>query len=278
LRGKPLQLFYQRFNVQEYLLFALLGITSIVLLANFVGQDVAENITNWISIILSSIVMFFSFFMVSKYGIKGNHGKAWILFMMFSAYWFCAETVDVLYDVVLGVDAWEYADDFFYITGYQLFFASLVFYLKPFAKQISKKLVLAISIISISLLIPSLIMIIDSSSDLETRNILVLLSYPILDSVILIPALIGVILFFKGGVNFMISLLCLGIIAQIVGDNSVLFLSLQNIYYAGHLAEVLFLWTYTMFAFGLSNQIGLFRVESGNDSCPACGKACSGHN
>lgn len=272
-----MQLFYQRFNVQEYLLFTLLGITSIVLLANFVGQDVAENVTSWISIILSSTVMFFSFFMVSKYGIKGNHGKAWILFMIFSAYWFCAETVDILYDVLLGVDPWEYADDFFYITGYQLFFASLVFYLKPFAKQIPKKMILAISIISISLLLPSLMMIIDSGSSLENKNILVLLSYPVLDSIILVPALIGVILFFKGGVNFMVSLLCLGIITQIVGDNSVLFLSLQNIYYPGHLAEILFLWTYTMFAFGLSNQIGLFKMETNDNSCPACGKTCSGH-
>lgn len=273
-----MQLFYQRFNVQEYLLFTLLGITALVLVANFVGQDTAENVTNWISILLSITVMFLSFFMVSKYGIKGNHGKAWILFMLFSAYWFCAETVDVLYGVVLGVDAWEYADDFFYITGYQLFFASLVFYLKPFVKQISKKMVIGISAISISFLIPSLMMIIDSESSLTNGNFLVLLAYPVLDSIILIPALIGVILFFKGGVNFMISLLCLGIITQIIGDNSILFLSLQNIYYPGHIAEILFLWTYTMFAFGLSNQIGLFKEEIDNNSCPACGKTCSGHN
>ena len=272
-----MQLFYQRFNVQEYLLFTLLGITSVVLVSNIAGPDMAEDVTNTISIILSGIVMVFSFFMVSKYGIKGNHGKAWILFMLFSTYWFCAETVDVLYYFVLGVDAWEYADDFFFITGYQLFFASLVFYLKPFVKQISKKLVIGVTIISMSLLIPSLIMIIDSESNLTNENYLVLLAYPVLDSIILIPALIGVVLFFKGGVNFMISLLCLGIISQIIGDNSILFLSLQNIYYPGHLAEILFLWTYTMFVFGLSNQVGLFMEESADNSCPACGKTCSGH-
>ena len=272
-----MQLFYQRFNVQEYLLFTLLGITSIVLLANIGGQDLAENTTNLFSIVLSSMVMVFSFFMVSKYGIKGNHGKAWILFMLFSTYWFCAETVDVLYDIVLGTDAWEYANDFFYITGYQLFFASLVFYLKPFVKQISKKLLLGVTIISISLLIPSLIMIIDSTPDLTNKNFLVLLAYPVLDSVILIPAMIGVVLFFKGGVNFMISLLCLGIITQIIGDNSVLFLSLQNLYYPGHLVEILFLWTYALFVFGLSNQVGLFKEKSEDNSCPACGKTCSGH-
>ncbi len=271
-------LFYQRFSVQEYLLFALLAITSLVLLSNFAGQNIAEGVTNWISIILSGVVTVFSIFMVSKYGIKGNHGKAWILFMMFSAYWFCAESVDVFYNVVLGVDAWEYADDFFFITGYQLFFAFLVFYLKPFMNQISKKMILAISIVSISLLIPSLMMIVDSESNLMNENFLVLLSYPILDSIILIPALIGVVLFFKGGVNFMISLLCLGIITQVVGDNSILFLSLQNIYYPGHLVEVLFLWTYALFAFGISNQLGLFKENLSKNSCPACGKTSLEHN
>ena len=256
-----MQLFYQRFNVQDYLLFTLLGITSLVLLANFVGQDTAENITDWTSIILSGAVMFFSFFMTSKYGIKGNHGKAWILFMLFSAYWFCAETIDPVYKIVLGVEAWEYADDFFYVTGYQLFFAFLVFYLKPFVTQISKKMLVGITVISISLLIPSLMMIIDSESYSMSGNTVLLFSYPILDSIVLIPALIGVVLFFMGEVNFMISLLCLGIITQIIGDNSVLFLTLQNVYYPGHLAEVLFLWTYALFAFGISNQIGLFREK-----------------
>jgi len=133
-----LQLFYQRFNVQEYLLFTLLAITALILLANFIGPQIADDISNGISILLSGIVTVFSFFMVSKYGIKGNHGKAWILFMLFSAYWFCAETVDTIYNVMLGIEVWQYADDFFYVVGYQLFFASLIFYLKPFTKQISE--------------------------------------------------------------------------------------------------------------------------------------------
>jgi len=272
-----LQLFYQRFNIQEYLLFTLLGIVSVVLFANFFGQNVAFQTTNWLAIFLSGTVMSLSLIMVSKYGLKGNHGKSWILFMLFSAYWFCAEIVDVLYGFILGIEPWEYADDFFYIVGYQLFFASLLFYLKPFTKQISKKLLTTSSVISISLLVPSLLMIINSNTELLTGNLFILFTYSVLDSIILIPALIGVVLFFRGGVNFMFSLLCLGIISQIIGDNSVLFLTLQNTYYHGHLADGLFLWTYAMFSFGISNQIGLFKEENQNSSCPACGKTCSGH-
>lgn len=273
-----MQLFYQRFNVQEYLLFLLLGITSVILVANFVGPSVAENVTDGFSIILSSIVMILSFFMVSKYGIQGNHGKSWILFMLFSTYWFCAETVDILYYLVVGEEVWDYADDFFYITGYQLLFASLVFYLKPFVSQISKKLVCIISISSLSLLIPSMMTLANLESHFNTENMAVLLSYPILDSLVLIPALIGVILFFRGGVNFMISLLCLGIISQIIGDNSILFLTIQNTYHSGHLADTLFLWTYALFSFALANQFMLMRSNSEKNTCPACGKSCTGHN
>ena len=255
-----------------------MGITSVVLLANIISPDIAQHATNWLAIILSGVVMFFSLLMVSKYGLKGNHGKAWILFMLFSAYWFCAESVDVLYNTVIGVDPWEYADDFFYIVGYQLFFASLVFYLKPFTKKISKKLLAGASIASMSLLIPSITLIVTSEPQTINGNLFILFSYPILDSIILIPALIGVVLFFKGGVNFMVSLLCLGIITQIIGDNSILFLTLQGNYYQGHLADVLFLWTYSMFAFGISNQMGLFNEHKSEPSCPACGKTCSCHS
>lgn len=270
-----MQLFYQRFNVQEYLLFALLGITSVVLFANFVSQEVAYHTTNWFSITLSSFVLALSLFMVSKYGLKGNHGKSWILFMLFAAYWVCAESIDVMYNVLLGIDAWEYADDFFYVVGYQLFFASLIFYLKPFTKQISKKLLISVALICMILLIPSLGMIINLKPESIDGNLFILVSYTVMDSIILIPALLGVILFFRGGVNFMVSLICLGIISLIIGDNSTLFLTLQNNYYPGHLVDVLFLWTYVMFAFGLSNQIGLFREKKHAFLCPTCGKTCS---
>jgi hypothetical protein len=272
-----LQIFFNQFRVQEYLLFALLGITALVLLANLIGQQAATDFTGWISAILAGSVMFLSIFMVSKYGIKGNHGKAWILFMLFSTYWFFGEFIGILFDLFLETPVWEYADDFFFITGYQLFFAFLIFYLRPFRKQISRKLVIGVTLASMALLIPSIMMIINSDSDSLNENIAVIMAYPILDTMILIPALIGVILFFKGEVNFMLSLVCLGIVTQIIGDNSMLFASINGMYYPGHPGDILFLWTYVMLAFGLSNQIGIFSNDEVSQECPACGKTCTDH-
>jgi len=272
-----LQIFFNQFRTQEYLLFALLGITALVLFTNLLGQQTATDFTDWASVVLAGTVMFFSIFMVSKYGIKGNHGKAWILFMLFSTYWFFGEFIGILYELVLETPVWEHADDFFFITGYPLFFAFLVFYLRPFRKQISKKLIVGVTLASVTLLIPSMMMIADSDTNSLNENIVVLAAYPILDILVLIPALIGVILFFKGEVNFMLSLVCLGIVSQIIGDNSMLFASLNNAYYSGHPGDILFLWTYVMLAFGLSNHIGIFSQDEVNQACPACGKSGTDH-
>ena len=270
-----MQLFLNQFRIQEYLLFSLIAVAATVLAANFFSQQTATEITNWSFVLLSGAVMMLSVCLVSKYGTKGNHGKAWILFALFSTYWFVAELLWVLYDVVFQIPAWEYADDFFYITGYQLFFAFMIFYLRPFKRELSKKLVAGISLLSLILLLPSIYMIASSEFDILENNLVVAATYPILDAIILVPAAIGVILFFKGEVHFMLSLICLGIVTQIVGDYSLLFASASGTYYAGHPGDILFLWTYLMFAFGIGKQIGLFSISDEQEICPACGKSCN---
>lgn len=261
------------FRIQEYLLFSLLGIAGVILAANLIGQQTATILANWIFVILSGFVMILSIFLVSKYGIRGSHGKAWILFSVFSAYWFIAESLWIIYDLILKTTPWEYADDFFYITGYQILFAFLIFYLKPIKKAISKKIIFGTSLIAISFLIPSFYII--SVTDIISidENLAVVMAYPILDAIILVPALIAVMLFFRGEVNFMMTLVCLAIICQIVGDSSLLFLSIDNSYSPGHPIEILFLWAYVMFAFGLSNQIDVFNERKDSELCPSCGKS-----
>ena len=73
----------------------------------------------------------------------------------------------------------------------------------------------------------------------------------------------------------MFSLISLGIVSQIIGDNGVLFTSVLNSYHIGHPIDILFLWTYALFAFGLVNQLGLFNTPEMKIGCPACGKSCN---
>jgi hypothetical protein len=75
----------------------------------------------------------------------------------------------------------------------------------------------------------------------------------------LVPALVGIVLFFKGEVNFTWSLICLGIILQSAGDMSFQFATFTNTYYTGHPSDILFLWSYLLLSFGVYDHIRIFK-------------------
>jgi hypothetical protein len=82
--------------------------------------------------------------------------------------------------------------------------------------------------------------------------------YPIFDALVIIPALVGVSLFFKGKVNFMWTLFCLGTISAFIGDAAFLFGQNEDSYYTGNPMEILFYWNYILLSFGVSSQLALF--------------------
>src|SRR5260370_1287652 len=78
-------------------------------------------------------------------------------------------------------------------------------------------------------------------------------------SIVLIPSMIGVALFFKGKVNFLWSLLLIVMIFEVVADTAFQYFSLDNSYYTGHPVDILFLWSYLLFSFGLYDHIKIFK-------------------
>ena len=110
-----------------------------------------------------------------------------------------------------------------------------------------------------TLLIPSLYMASGQDSQIDDFELALALIYPIADAIILIPALIGVILFFRGEVNFLWSLICVAIILNVVADTGFLITSMDSSYYMGHPIDMLFLWAYILFSFGVYSHIQIFK-------------------
>ena len=54
--------------------------------------------------------------------------------------------------------------DFFYLAGYPFLFAFSIFYLLPLRKAISRKLIIATSLLSVALFIPTIILVYENSS------------------------------------------------------------------------------------------------------------------
>jgi hypothetical protein len=231
-------------------------------MANLFGKDVAKILGNLLYVPVAGSCVILSLILAYRFRGKGDHGKAWIVFTIFIASWFVAEQIWMLYDLVYDIDPFPSTADSFYVAGYPLYFVFMLFYLKPMKKAISKKMLLFASLISIALVIPTLYFTIDVDSELNELDTVLAAIYPVADSIVLIPAMIGVTLFFKGEVNFLWMLMCLAIILNVVADTGFLIESQNDSYYTGSPLDILYLWAYALFSFGVYSHLKIFKTSS----------------
>ena len=256
-----------RFDTLEnknYLFFALAGVVVVFLVGNIAHQEefpIAEDLymTDLLFIIFPGIVVVFGLMLVFRYGLRGNHGISWILFTLAMASWYVGEMTykyDYKYELE---DLSTLTSDFFYIIGYPLFLGFTICYLKPRKRIISKKMVLAASLVSILFVIPTLYFTFNGEYQMDELTIFLYAIYPILDGVILIPSIIATVLFFRGQVNLLWSLILIATILFIIADTSYLVFSVEETYYPGHPVDILFVWSYTLYAFGALSHIRLYK-------------------
>ena len=256
-----------RFDTLEnknYLLLALVGVVVLFLVGNISNQEefpIAEDLymTDLLFIIFPGIVVVFGLMLVFRYGLRGNHGISWVLFTLAIASWYVGEMTykyDYKYELE---DLSTLTSDFFYIIGYPLFLGFTIYYLKPRKRIISKKMVLAASLVSVLFVIPTLYFTFNGEYQLDELTIFLYAIYPILDGVILIPSIIATVLFFRGQVNLLWSLILIATILFIIADTSYLVFSVEETYYPGHPVDILFVWSYILYAFGALSHIRLYK-------------------
>jgi hypothetical protein len=116
-------------------------------------------------------------------------------------------------------------------------------------------------LVAAAVLVPNLYMAFDNGSGEDQLSIILGAIYPVADAIVLVPALIGVMLFFGGRVNFLWSLMLLGVIVEVIADTGFQYFSLDNSIYTGHPIDILFLWSYVLFSFGVYDHIKIFKTE-----------------
>ena len=241
-------------------LFICLFSTGIVIIVStFFGKETLKVITDFTYISVTGVFVILSVIMSSIFRKTGDHGKAWLIFTGTAISWFIAETTWTVNEIVYRISPFPSSADVFYIAGYPFLFLFSILYLKPFRKLISKKLVISTTLIAISVLIPNLYMTVSNNSDEDEYAIVLGAAYPIADSIVLIPALIGIFLFFKGEVNFLWTLLLIGILFEVIADTGFQYFTLNDSYYTGHPIDILFIWSYLLFSFGIYNHIQIFK-------------------
>ena len=262
-RNKMQRTDLQHANTTKFLISSLIISAFILVIANLFNQENYAFLEYWyptdiLFIIIPGIVVVLSIRLAIMHGGTGAHGKAWMFFSAFIIFWFAAEQ---LFDYYVDYDLndWKtYIADVLWISGYPLFFGFALFYLKIVKKAISRKIIITSCLISTSLLIPSLYFSLEDSSDLELIEVAIALAYPIWDTIILCPTVIGIIIFLKGKVNFLWTLILFAIVCNVAGDTFYTITLYDDSYYPGHPLDILFIWAYVFFAFGVYSHIRLF--------------------
>lgn len=246
-------------ELQKLLLITIVCTGFTILVSTILGKEIVKSVTDVMYIIATAAFVILSTILVLRFKKTGDHGKAAFFLLGTSVSWFLAEATWTVYELVYDKNPFPSIADVFYITGYPLMFGFLMYYLKPVKKAITKKMMLSAIIISATMTIPSMYMAYSPEPDVTVFENVLATSYPILDSIIFIPAVIGIALFFRGEVNFTWSLMCIGILCFAVGDIGFQYATFTNTYYTGHPADIVLMWSYILFSFGVYDHVIIFR-------------------
>jgi hypothetical protein len=250
---------------KKYLIASVIAVISFNLVANLVSHEFASLVGNLAYIPIVGSFLTLTLLTASRFGLSGTHGLAWFSFAGFAVSWFVAEMLWIHQELILQADTFPSIADVFYLIGYPFLLMFFVSYLQPVRAAITKKIFAIVCVVSIGVLIPSLYFVLgntDGSGGLET---VLGAAYPVFDSMVTIPAIIGVVLFFKGQVNLMWTLICLGILLLFAADTAFLLGQIDDSYYTGNPFEILFYLNYVLLSFGVHNHLSLFKKEKKSD-------------
>ncbi len=163
--------------------------------------------------------------------------------------WFAAEQTWNLYEHVLDIDPYPSTADFFYIIAPIFMLIALTIFLKSTRKKISKKNITFASIISLAILIPSLISTFEVGVEDEPFEIIIALIYPIVDAIVLVPVIITILFLISDRKSFFWLMILAGMIIMLAADTVFLFLVINDEYVDGHPVDILWVSSYTIWAF-----------------------------
>jgi len=254
-----LQTNFEKLKSYRFLIFSLPATGFPILITNFFGKQIAATTTDILFVPLSGTLFVLSVIIAKRFNGKGNHGVGYLCFCGFAATWFIAELVWAISEISNHLSPFPQIDEYFYLAGYPLLLLFTYYYLKPVGIAISKKMLGLAALTSVAFLTPTFYTIYSYNPDASISQILWAGIYPIADAILLFPTVIGMIMFFKGDVSMLWSLMFFAILLNVVADSGFLYLDVDKSYYSGNPINILYLWAYVLFSFGLYSHIKVFR-------------------
>lgn len=255
-----MQVTLQKLTAPKSLHLVMLVVGIVILVANFYGREIATTTTNLLYLPTSGALIVLSILLTVRFRGKGEHGKSWIMFSAFAFSWFLAEYVRYAHNIIYeNPYSFPIFSHWMYYVGYAFLFLFSILYMRPVEKAISKKMLVSSFLISMSFLLPATYIVYYQNQNANWHELMVTASHPMADAIVMFPASIGIILFFKGQVNFLWAAMCVAITLNIIADTSQMILSSPDYHYLRSPLDILYLWGYILFAFGVYSHIKIFK-------------------
>lgn len=258
---KKLQTSSQKISSIQKIFFVVISVAVINLIANYFGEDVAVIVGNLMYIPAAGSLLVVSIIVLQRLGSSGKHGSALIALVGFAISWFFAEMTWMLQELYFKIEPFPSTADLFYLVGYPFLLMFVISYLEILKESITKEILGLAILAAVIVLVSSLYVVFNEEEELSNYEFALLAGYPIADAIVLVPAVLGVVLFFKGKVNFMWTLVFVGVISLYVADTTFLYTQLEDSYYTGHPLEMLFHFMYFLIAFGIYDYMKIFKKE-----------------
>lgn len=233
-------------------------ICAIWAISNYLGQSIAQISSDLTYIALTVFLTVTAFFMVSQTRKGTRDNLIWVIFAIFAIGYTAAQHIWAINELIFDTRPFPSLADAAFLIDTICLIAFFILYIKSQKQTISKK-ILSISILPSSLvvLVASYYYVLSNSTDTLMNQVL-LFSYPFLDAIALVPAMIGVVLWFKKRLDFPSFIICTSMIPLAIGDTTFQVTTQYNTYYTGSFVDLFFYIQITLLTFGvylLSNTI-----------------------
>jgi hypothetical protein len=238
-------------RISLVLIASLVTISSIWTICYLLGPDIAKISSDLTYIPLTTILTITALFQVSQIRRGSKDNQIWIIFAVFAISYNIAQHMWSITELIFDQRPFPSYADIAFLTDTVCLIPFFILYIKSLKQNITKTM-LAISVLpscGIVLLSIYLYSMVNTTSSITDQ--LLTFSYPFLDSISLVPALIGIMLWFKNKLNFSVFLICSSMVALIIGDILFQITSQNGTNYSGSISDLFFYIQIDLLIFGV---------------------------
>lgn len=240
------------------LVISIAAISIIWVIPVFLGQDIAKVSSDLTYIALTVFLTVTAFFQVSQTRKGSRDNLIWIVFSVFAIMYTAAQHIWAANELIFDKRPFPSLADAAFLIDTICLIIFFILYIKSLNQNISKKILGIATLPSCAVVLISIYLYILSGTTDSIMIQILLFSYPFLDAIALVPALIGIALWFKNKSNLSLLAICASMIPLTIGDVLFQFTTQNETYYTGFVPDLFFYLQIDLLIFGvyiLSNTI-----------------------